>query len=284
VGSAGAAETGRGRADDGRAAALERVGLALELAAARARWLGIAGIARGLRSRRLTRPGVGLASWCALCARRRAGSASDLGFAPRLGACRRRAHVGRSRVGVTARGAIGARRRARGPVVGRAVRSAPGVEPACRRSRPCVSGPACRGAQRTGVGPAWRPGMGRSSCRLGARRAAAAEHRRLGCTGFRGSAARHGRSLLGGACGEPACTWISLGRPVGRARLGRAENRGASSSRGALVGVLPSGRSRTADADGVATCGAGPSTVEPAWGGGLQPAGGTRVERTATCG
>jgi hypothetical protein len=270
VGAAGAAETGRGRPDDGRAAALERVGrLALDLAAARPARMGIPRVSRGLRSRRVTRAGVGLTSRCAGSTRRPAGGRSDLGFASGLGAYRRRTHVGLSGTGITARRRT--RGRGGGPVVGCPACSSPGVEATGRRR-------ARRCAQRSGLESTRRSGMGRSSGGLVARcSSAAAEHRRLGRIWSRGPAAGHGRAFLGTARGEPGCPGARLGRSVGRARLGRAEDRRTRGSRVALVGWLAGGRrSRpSSDAHGTAPR---RSTLEPACGGGLEPACGGGLE------
>jgi hypothetical protein len=278
VGSARAAQTGSRRTHDGCAASVQRLGLAVGLAAAGSRRLGISRVTCGGRSGFVVaRACVGLTSRRAGGACRSAGSCPDLGFASGIRAWLwRGSHLGLSLSRVTAGGVAGPRlgraragcsrifprRRARGSGrtsfrgprafgVGEPIGAASGVGSACRGTRPAAA--SSRGAERSLVESARRPGMGHGRTRrvgAGGSRRTCAWHLRLGRAGA-AAAPAYGRALVGRTCGRPAylaTTRVRLGgatcwgpRAAGGGRLGRAQDRRAGGSRGPLVGCLCTG-------------------------------------------
>jgi len=177
MGSSRAGEAGCGGADDGRAPALERLGLPVCVAASRDWGLGLAGVTCGFGARRrilggaglgrasIVGSGLGLSAWGARGGRRTAGPGSDLGLTAGARRSRRRADMGLSRSRITAGGSargagvggpcssrprVGASGgRNSGPSVGRSLGSASSLEPACRGARATASS-CCRRAERSG--------------------------------------------------------------------------------------------------------------------------------------
>ena len=292
MGSARAAQTGSRRTHHGCAASVQRLGLALDLAAAGSRRLGIARVTRGGRSGGIVvaRACVGLASRRAGGACRSAGSCPDLGFASGIRSWLwRDSHLGLSRSRVTAGGIAGPRlgraragcsrtfprRRARGSgrtFLGSALRAASGLGSACRGTR---SGAASgRGAKRSVVESARCPGMGHGRARrvgAGGSRRPSAKHIRLGRAGV--AAAAHGRALVGRTGSQPvhlATTRVRLGGSLRRAVLGRAQDRRAGGSRGPVVGCLFFTGCRAGQAGGSAARRRSPAAMECARGAGVE--------------
>jgi hypothetical protein len=129
------------------------------------------------------------------------------------------------------------------PGVGRPVCSASGLGRACTGGRATVSGRRAEGARLDSS--RWSSGLGRRAGRVRSCRSAT-EYRRLGRTRrTRGATTPDGGSFMGSAGGQPgrlSAARVRMGTALGRARVGRAQDRRARRTRGAFVGrVLRSG-------------------------------------------